>query len=543
MLSRLSIAQRITAGFAILIALMIAVGIVGTAGMKRQNSQVQELLGRDIKLYQTVVNGQARMSKMRRDEKDVFLSLGNEAEIADYQKKWQQSLDRVGESLRTLREMSPGDDHASLQQAEEAMQKYSGGMNEMISQMRSEAYTSSRDVNNAFEPFKKDAQTATKALDQIAKEADTRIKGIDGELAGIFRQVATLGLTLVIVAVIAGCVGGFTVVRSVSAPLRRLQQTIQRIQGSGRIGERMTVTSGDEIGKTSRAFNQLLETMCGIISDAGRNSGELVNMAQALRGAADNVKHASSQQADAAHATAAAIEQLTSSIAQIAQRAQDVEQVAGQMAHTASTSLGHATGTAGQIREIAGTILQSAELVESLNHRSDEIGGIVLTIKEIADQTSLLALNAAIEAARAGEQGRGFAVVADEVRKLAERTTSATVDIQNMIEVVQRDTGTTATNMQTVRALIEQGVSNTEQVAATLQQIEQLATQSAHHTSEIALAIREQSAASEDISSHVDEIAAASASNNASAGETSRSALQLTEISQQLDRTIQHFSV
>lgn len=543
MFKNISIANRITAGFAILILLILLVGGIGMYGMSSQYQQVSDLLNQDLKLYQESVKAQARMSKMRRDEKDIFLSLGNPQEIASYQKKWQQSLDRLLESTKAIQGMASAEDAAALEQAVSAISAYGQSMIAMINAMERGEYATAHLVNVAFEPGKKQAQTANSALDTIAKEADARVQSIDEQMAAISHRLDRLNGALIVLAVILGILGAILVIRSVSKPLRELQESMQRVQRSGHIGERLMVSSTDEVGSTAQAFNQLLGSMCEVIGAAGRNTGELVRMAQSLRIAADNVRLASGQQADAAHATAAAIEELSASISQIAHRAQEVEQAAGEMARTASASLVHATNSTRQIHEIAGTVKLSADLVGSLNKRSDEIGGIVLTIKEIADQTSLLALNAAIEAARAGEQGRGFAVVADEVRKLAERTTVATVDIQGKIEMVQRDTAATADNMETVSTLIMHGVSSTEEMANTLQKIEALARQSALHTSEIAAAIQEQSAASEAIASNVDEIAAASASNNDSATETTRSAEQLTEITQQLERTIQHFSV
>ncbi|MDO8989924.1 MAG: methyl-accepting chemotaxis protein [Sideroxyarcus sp.] len=100
------------------------------------------------------------------------------------------------------------------------------------------------------------------------------------------------------------------------------------------------------------------------------------------------------------------------------------------------------------LQQMSQKTTETASSVDHLNESTNQIGGIVKLIKEIADQTNLLALNAAIEAARAGEQGRGFAVVADEVRKLAERTSAATSDIGKLVASIQAETSG-------VKALVE----------------------------------------------------------------------------------------
>ena len=82
-------------------------------------------------------------------------------------------------------------------------------------------------------------------------------------------------------------------------------------------------------------------------------------------------------------------------------------------------------------------VAQVVDTMKGINDSSKKIADIITVIDGIAFQTNILALNAAVEAARAGEQGRGFAVVADEVRKLAERTSSATTEIEQMIVAIQ----------------------------------------------------------------------------------------------------------
>lgn len=124
------------------------------------------------------------------------------------------------------------------------------------------------------------------------------------------------------------------------------------------------------------------------------------------------------------------------------------------------------------LRLMSDKTQETAQSVDNLNRRAEQIGGIVKLIKEIADQTNLLALNASIEAARAGDMGRGFAVVADEVKKLAERTALATNEISNLVGNIQQETQQSKTIMQgharEALSFSDEGVKSTQDMQALL---------------------------------------------------------------------------
>ena len=151
---------------------------------------------------------------------------------------------------------------------------------------------------------------------------------------------------------------------------------------------------------------------------------------------------------------------------------------------------------------------ENSARIEGLGRSSDAIGKIVSVIDEIAGQTSLLALNASIEAARAGEHGRGFAVVAGEVRRLAERTSSATREIDVTVKAIQESTSMAVAAMRSSLSQVRCGVGSAHAAGEALTSIIRGSESMQKKVSKIATSASEQSATTASVAANVDAIAA-----------------------------------
>ena len=316
-------------------------------------------------------------------------------------------------------------------------------------------------------------------------------------------------------------------------------EIMQRVAG----GDLTARLDNAPAGSLLFALGAMVTSLRQLVTEINTDANSLVQNAEQIARASDDVARAAEQQTDSTSAMAAAIEELTVSSSHISDSARETARDTTEAVQLADQGSERVHSASQAIQKISNTVTDASERIRALEERAKQVSSIANVIKDIAGQTNLLALNAAIEAARAGEQGRGFAVVADEVRKLAERTSSATLEIEQMISGIQSDTVGAVDAMSAVLPEVQQGVDLATSAAASLKAIEQGARRTLGRVDEVADATQEQSSASTSIAQRVEEIAKMVEDTSDTIRGTAATAHQLEAIANNLKRQIERFSV
>ena len=311
---------------------------------------------------------------------------------------------------------------------------------------------------------------------------------------------------------------------ALSVALERMVESLRDLIGQVGVAAEQVygVANGVSLSanELSQATDQVAANVAGVSAGTKEQGEQFGVILESLVQLGDRVAEVrvGGQQIDARIGAAeSALAEMIGAIEGATAAASEVEVVAASAAHAAADGAGAVRETIAGMGRIKDVVQRAAVKVTELGAKGDQIGAIVETIDDIAEQTNLLALNAAIEAARAGEQGKGFAVVADEVRKLAERSSQATKEIAALIGQVQQDTDEAVAAMEAGAAEVSQG---SELATSSGQVIDELgaavaATRSA--AEQIGGRIRTMVSASEGVVSAIHEIDRIARDNGTSA--------------------------
>ena len=303
------------------------------------------------------------------------------------------------------------------------------------------------------------------------------------------------------------------------------------------------VEGSDEIGRMLQAVATMQQSLREMLGEIRRNTDHLSEAATTLATVAGDVERAVNEQNDASSTMAAAVEELTVSIGEVAKNAEEASSVARESGAIAKEGGEVMQRTVESIKKIADRVTETAKDIGQLEKHSAEITSIVNVIETIAEQTNLLALNAAIEAARAGEYGRGFAVVADEVRKLAERTTISTQEITEMIAHIQQGTKQAVTAMETSVAEVEQGVQLANAAGESIERIAEGSGRVIDYASHISDALKEQSVASNQVARNVETIVQMADKNHQTVNRATAAVKLIEDAMQTLRQAVGRFKI
>jgi methyl-accepting chemotaxis protein len=352
------------------------------------------------------------------------------------------------------------------------------------------------------------------------------------------------GLVMLVFAVLS-CVAAWWVVQSkVVLPLHSLATHMQDIaEGEGDLTRRITVEGKDEIDEVGIWFNVFIERVEGIVQRVASNARLLGKATEELaQTARDTASQAAKQQEQAARITVTMNEMSTAvqEISQTTQSAAVDARKAEESAHSGGLTVQTTVQTIGDLLKANQ---ETSSKIEELGRSSDAIGKIISVIDEIAGQTNLLALNASIEAARAGEHGRGFAVVAGEVRRLAERTSSATKEIDETVRAIQEGTSEAVEAMRASMSHVQSGVDSARSAGVALTSIIHGSESVQKMVTQIAAAATEQSYATQSVNSNVNDIATIIEHTAASSRRSVEACQQLAGLANELSTLVGSFKV
>jgi methyl-accepting chemotaxis protein len=537
MMSKMSLKMKLSIGFGALLFILTVVAFIGyraTATGAEISREVEKQVEKKELALLADKGIEMQLAGLR-----GFLLTGKDERLKNFEDGkdlFTGNIDKLGGLLQTE------EGKRAFAQVRQDYGDYMPFMEQAIQLRRADQTTKAVDlifspeVTTKRSDLRKNLQVVVELTDKIKKAATEKAESSDASSKTLMVVLACVGLTL-------GLVVAIFIARSITSAMARMLTMIQEVAANNLTVDDLEIHSQDEIGQAGLSLNKMKNNLREIIQS-------IAGTAEHVASASEEISYSASQQAQSAETqtgqatqVATAMQEMSSTVLQVSENSNKASEASRQAAETARRGGSIVEDTLAKMRRIAESVSGTAKKMEELGKSSDQIGRIIGVIDDIADQTNLLALNAAIEAARAGEQGRGFAVVADEVRKLAERTTTATKEIAQMIKNIQDETRIAVTAMEGGTRQVEEGVQSTAQAGDALKEIIHMSDQVGEMITHIATAATEQSSASEEINNNMEQISKLVKESAEGAKQSAQACQDLSGLALDLQKMVSNFKV
>ncbi|OOS66440.1 chemotaxis protein [Acinetobacter pittii] len=398
------------------------------------------------------------------------------------------------------------------------------------------------------------------ASSQIFSKSDVMLDNL-GHLSDVARKNwLTLLLGAVLISSLAGLI--FSVfklitLRSVMDKQRvtRLQDEYDRNQNAilrlldeiadladGDLRSYATV-SEDFTGAIADSINFAIDQLRDLVSRIHETSQEVARYTQDTQSITNQLAEASEHQAQEIAGASTAMNEMAQSIDQVSSNASESAEVAERSVQIASNGAQVVNRSIEGMDTIREQIQETSKRIKRLGESSQEIGNIVSLINDIADQTNILALNAAIQASMAGEAGRGFAVIADEVQRLAERSASATKQIETLVKTIQTDTNEAVISMEQTTTEVVRGANLAKDAGIALDEIQKVSGDLANLIASISDAAKLQSASASHIATTMTVVQEITSQTTTATFDTARSVSELANMAESLRESVTDFKL
>ena len=547
----MTLKKKLLAGFLTCTAILLFVGAIGIFGIEKLNSSLDAVSKNRLPSIDNlgVINeAQAAVKAACRS----LLIPDLAADRVENQRKYiAQAFERADAAWKVYEPLEQTPEEAVL------WKKFVGEWERWKNDVRtftamSEAYRKKGSKEDYAKALKFELTTATASF-RAAEETLGKIIDLNGKIAQQERmsgdKTASSARITLVLALILGALAAVTlallitrgILRQLGGDPTEVSDIATKVAG-GDLAVHVAVADGDT-HSVMAAMNSMVQSLRELISETVSISSGIAAASAQLHATSEQIATAAEEVASQTSTVATASEEMSATSLDIARNCTFAAENSKKTSDSADFGASIVQETISGMEKIADRVMQTAMTIGTLGTRSEQIGEIIGTIEDIADQTNLLALNAAIEAARAGEQGRGFAVVADEVRALAERTTKATREISEMIKSIQSETKAAVRAMEEGVNEVEKGASSSMKSGEALQEILSQIGEVTMQINQIATASEEQTATTTEITSNIQQITDVIHQSANGAEETSAAAAQLAEQAQHLQDLVGKFRI